>query len=150
MVFQKRYIYLLAIILLTSCSNFSEITIGEIKDLTFNGFEDNALLVGLSVHVDNPTHQKITITDIDFKVYMKNQYLGKANLTKPIILPANSSRNYNIDLKVRVANIFGSALTLMNLKNGQTISFKMQGTINARTMLLKKNIDVLVERKIII
>jgi LEA14-like dessication related protein len=147
---RKQNIFLLFIVLFTSCGNFSKITVGEIKDFTVNGFEDNALLASVSIPVDNPTHHNITITDIDLKVYMNNQYLGKVNAIEPIVLLSKSNRNYNIDLKVRVANFFGAALTLMNLQNGQIILFRMEGTVSARSMLLKKKFEISEERKVVI
>ncbi len=147
---RKGHIYLLFIVLFASCGNFSKIIVGEVKDFTVNGFEDNALLASVSIPVDNPTNHKITITNIDLKVYMNGQYLGKVNIVKPIVLPSKSYVNYNVDLKVRVANFFGAALTLMNLQNGQVINFKMEGSVGARSILIKKNIEISEERKVVI
>lgn len=147
---RKVCVFLLTVVLFSSCGNFSKITVGEVKDFTVNGFEDNALLASVSVPVDNPTHHKITITDIDLKVYMNNQYLGKVNTIEPVVLPSKSYGNYNIDLKVRVANFFGAALTLMSLQKGQVIVFRMEGTVGARSMLMKKNFEISEERKVVI
>jgi LEA14-like dessication related protein len=147
---RKLNIFLLLIVLFTSCGNFSKITVGEIKDLTVNGFKDNALLASVNIPVDNPTHHKITITEIDMKVYMNNQYLGKVNAVDPIILPSKSYSNYNVDLKIRVANFFGAALTLMNLQKGQVIYFRMEGEVSGRSMLIKKKFEISEERKVVI
>ena len=147
---RKRYISLLFIVLFTSCGNFSKITVGEVKDFTVNGFENNALLASVSVPVDNPTHHKITITEMDLKVYMNNQYLGKLNTIEPVVLPSKSYGKYDIDIKIRVANFFGAALTLMSLQKGQVIIFRMEGSVGARSMLLKKNFEICEERKVII
>ncbi len=150
MIIQRKYIYLLATIVFASCSNFSNIRVGEVKEFTVNGFDNNALMVAVQVPIENPTIHKITVTDMDLKVYMNNQYLGKVNSVEPIILPANTNDHYNIDLKVRVANFFGAALTLMSLKNGQIINFRMEGTIGTRSMLIKKNIEIREERKVVV
>jgi LEA14-like dessication related protein len=147
---RKRYISLLFIVLFSSCGNFSRITVGEVKDFSVNGFEDNALLASVSVPVDNPTHHKITITDIDLKVYMNNQYLGKVNTIEPVVFPSKSYGNYDIDLKIRVANFFGAALTLISLQKGQVIIFRMEGSVGARSMLMKKNFKICEERKVVI
>ena len=145
-----RYISLLFLLLLSSCGNFSKITVGEVKDFTVNGFKDNALLASVSVPVDNPTHHKITITEIDLKVYMNNQYLGKVNTIEPVVLPSKSYGNYDIDLKIRVANFFGAALTLMSLQKGQVIIFRMEGSVVARSMLMKNKFEICEERKVVI
>ncbi len=140
----------LIILLCFACGNFSKIEVGEVKEFTLKGFEDNALAIAITVPIENPTMHKIAITDIDFRVYMNNQYLGRVNSVEQIILPSNSSDKYNIDLKVRVANFFGAALTLMNLKSGQVINFRLEGTIDARSMLIKKTIEISEERKVVV
>lgn len=147
---QKKPGYFLIVFLCISCGNFSKIEVGEVKEFTVKGFEDNALAIAITVPIENPTMHKITITDIDFRVYMNNQYLGRVNSVEQIVLPSNSSDKYNIDLKVRVANFFGAALTLMNLKNGHVLNFRLDGTIDARSMLIKKTIEVSEERKVVI
>jgi len=39
---------------------------------------------------------------------------------------------------------------LMNLKNGHVLNFRLDGTIDARSMLIKKTIEVSEERKVVI
>jgi LEA14-like dessication related protein len=147
---QKRIGYLLFLLFLTSCGNFSEVRVGEVKELIVNGFEDNALIMALRVPVENPTRHKITVTGLDLKVFMNDRYVGKVNSTEHLVLPARSNDQYNMELEVRVANFFGTALTLMNLKKGQKINFRIDGVISARSILIKKNIEITEERQIII
>ncbi|MBA7522518.1 hypothetical protein ES705_14637 [subsurface metagenome] len=150
MIWGKKNTCLAAIILFTSCSNFSEIYVGEVREFTVKGFEDNALVVTAAIPVTNPTLYKIRITEIDLKVYMNNQYLGKIHSIEQLVLPAKSDETYNMDLNVRVVNLFGAALTMINLKKGQKINFRMEGTITARSVLVKKRIEIHEERIVVI
>lgn len=132
--------YLLAAILLTSCGGFSKIEIGEVKEINIGGFKDNALLLTVKLPIDNPSAYKITVLELDSKVYINKQYLGTVNSIEKVILPARSNDVYNLDLSIRVANFFGAALSVMNMKAGQKISVRMDGSVKARSLLLTKKI----------
>jgi LEA14-like dessication related protein len=141
------YLFALSFILI-SCGKFSEITVGEINGVTIKGFEENAMIIALSIPVNNPTHHKITLSDFNTKVTMNNQYLGKVNSSDPVILMANSQQVYDLVLEVRLANVFGTALTLMNMKKGQRVLFRIEGSMNARTFLVKKKLEINESREV--
>jgi len=137
-------------IILASCGNFSEISVGEVRDLKIKGIEDNALLVSISLPVENPTLHKITITDLDSKVYVNNQYLGIILMDDKLILPSRSQELYHVDLKIRLANLFGAALSMMNLRRGQRIIFRLEGELKARSALVKRKIPIKETRQVVI
>ncbi len=138
----KKYSYFLFFILLISCGKFSEITVGEIHGFTIKGFDDNALVVMFSIPIENPTLHRITITDFDTRVYMNSQYVGKITSSESLLLPAKSAMIHEMEFKIRLANFLGTALGIMNLKKGQKVSFKLEGTVSARTLLIKKKINI--------
>ena len=146
----KIYFLVLLPFFFISCGDFSNITIGEITGLTIKGFEENAMIVELSVPVNNPTMHKITVSDFDTKVFMSNQYLGKVTSKEPVVLKANSFEVYDLVLEVRLANVFGTALTLMNLKSGQKVLFRLEGTVQSRALLIKRKIDINESREVTI
>lgn len=146
----KIIIYLVATMLLSSCGNFSKITIGEIRDITIKGIKDNALVVAVRVPVENPTLYKITLTDFDSKVFINNQYLGKIRMDDRIVFPSKSEAVYDVDLNIRLANLFGAALTVMNLRSGQRIMIRMEGELTARSALVKRKIPVNESREVVI
>lgn len=138
----KYFAYFIFIVFLTSCGRFSEITVGEINGITINGFEENSLLVTLRVPVENPTHHKITISDFDTRLYMNSQYIGKLSSADIVILPPKSNMVHDLVLRIRLANFLGTAISFMNLKKGQVVNFRMEGTVTARTFLVKRNIPI--------
>jgi LEA14-like dessication related protein len=144
----KIFYLLLLPIFVISCGNFSEITIGDINDLSVKGFEENAMIVSLNLLVENPTLRKITVYDFDTKVFINNQYLGKATLRDPIILKAKSNEIHNVVFEIRLANIFGTALTLMNFQKGQKVLFMLDGNAYARTLLIRKKIEIKESREV--
>ncbi len=138
----KYFAYFIFIVFLTSCGRFSEITVGEINGVTINGFEDNALLVTLRVPVENPTLHRIIISDFDTRLYMNSQYVGKLTSADVIVLPPKSDMVHNIVLRVRLANFLGTAIGIMNLKKDQNVNFRLEGTVSARTKLIKRKITI--------
>ena len=138
----NKSVYFLFLLLLSSCGRYNEITVGEIHGITINGFEENALVVTLSVPVGNPTLHRITLTDFDTRLYMNSQYVGKITSVYPIILPPRSEIQHDLVVHVRMANFIGTAIGLMNLKKGQEVNFRLEGTITARTILMKRKIDI--------
>jgi LEA14-like dessication related protein len=139
-----KYNFFLAIfaLFLVSCGRLSEIQVGDVNNITVKGFEDNALLVSADLSISNPTINKITITEFDTHVYLNDQFLGKMNSVEHIVIHAKSSEKYTIVFNIRLSNFLGTAFAMMNLKEGNKIKIKIEGTITARSLLVKHKIDV--------
>ncbi|RPJ73161.1 MAG: hypothetical protein EHM20_12705 [Alphaproteobacteria bacterium] len=146
----KIYSLFLLLFFSVSCGNYSKITIGQINGVVIKGFEGNALIVSVRVPVDNPTRHKITISDFDTKIFMNNQYLGKMILSDPLVLKAKSDQVYDLLMEIRLANLFGTALNIMNLKSGQIVLFRLEGTVQSRSLLLRRKIEINESREVII
>jgi LEA14-like dessication related protein len=146
----KIILFLVVTVFFSSCGNFSKITIGNISGIKVIGLEDNALVVAVRIPVENPTLHKITITDFDSKVFINNQYLGKILMNDKIVFPSKSDEVYDIDLNIRLANFFGAALTMMNLRSGQRIIIRMEGELTGRSALMKRKIPVNETREVVI
>jgi LEA14-like dessication related protein len=128
--------------LLISCGKLSEIKVGEVNNISVIGFEDNALKISAEIAIENPSINKITITGFDTRVYLNDQYLGKINSAEHLVIHSKSSEKYTILLNVRLSNIFGTAFAMMNLKEGNKINVRVEGVITARTLLIKRKINI--------
>jgi LEA14-like dessication related protein len=133
-----------------SCGNFSKITVGNINGIKVKGIEDNALKVEVKIPVENPTMHKITVTEFDSKVFINDKYLGKIIMNDKIVFPSKSDDVYNVDMNVRLANFFGAALTIMNLRSGQRINIRMEGELTARSGLMRRKIPINETREVVI
>ncbi len=138
----KSLSYFLFLVLLTSCGRFSEITVGEIHGVTIKGFEENSLVVTFYIPIENPTLHRITISDFDTRLFMNSQYVGKISSADVIVLPSRSNMVHEITMHVRLANFLGMAIGIMNLKKGQNVNFRIEGTVSARTVLVKRKIEI--------
>jgi len=145
-----NFVFFLFIVIFSSCGRFSEITVGDIHGVTIRGFEENALVVMLSVPVENPTMHRITITDFDTRLYMNSQYVGNITSVDAVILPPKSEMVHDMVLHVRLANFIGTAIGLMNLTKGQKVNFRLEGTVSARTFLARRKIAINEAREVTI
>lgn len=134
--------FLLLIFLFSSCGKFENIEFGEPQDFKVQGFEDNHLLVNVNVPVENPTIYRIKLTNIDVRVFLNGKYIGKLLIDDNVVIKGNENRIYELPVKVRLNNLLGAAFIMMNLKKGQSVEVKFEGTITAKTMLIKKNIEI--------
>ncbi len=146
-----RLIFLLLCIgLLTSCGKYNEIEIVRVSDIQIKGFDDNALQVSLKLDIDNPSLHRIKISDMDTRLFLNGGYIGKIATDTPVVLKPRSNESYPIDLRIRLANFIGTAMQLMALKTGQQVQIRLEGTVTAKTWMMKKTIAVNESRQIVI
>ncbi len=133
---------ILLIFLFASCGNFENIEFGDPQDFKVKGFEDNFLMVNVNVPVKNPTIYRINLKEIDVRVFLNGKYIGKLLIDDNVIIKGKESRTCELPVKVRLNNLLGAAFIMMNLKKGQQVEVKFEGTITAKTFLLKKTVEI--------
>jgi LEA14-like dessication related protein len=141
---------ILILLVVTGCARYKDIEVGEIQDFSIRGFDENALILVVKVPVHNPSGHKITITDLDARVFMNEQYVGKVNSSEPVILPRKSDEVHELKLKVRLANFLGTAMNMMQLKKGKKVLLRLEGTFVAKSMGLKKKVEIDESREVVI
>jgi LEA14-like dessication related protein len=142
------FFILITSLFFTSCGNFEGITLGELKEVKVSGFEDNFLKLNVTVPIDNPTVHRINIKEIDVRVFINQQYIGKLMVDEHILIRPKSEEIYSLPVKIRLANILNTAFIMMNLSKGQQVQFGFEGNIAVRTMLITRNIEIKETRSI--
>lgn len=138
------------LLLLSSCGRYKEIDVGDIQEFSIKGFVENSLVLAIRVPVYNPSMYKITLTDLDARVYINDEYIGKVNSTEPVVLQRKSSDVHDLVVNVRLANFLGSAMKMMNLRKGSTVKLRLEGTFTAKSCGLKKKVPVDETRDVVI
>lgn len=134
--------FLFIVVLFSSCGNFEKIEIGEPGNFNIKGFEDNYLLVNVDVPVSNPTMYRIKIKEIDVRVFLNGRYIGKLFIDEEVVIKGKENRNYELPVKVRLNNLLGTAFIMMSLKKGQSVEVKFEGAVTAKSLLLKKTVEI--------
>lgn len=139
----------LVIILFTSCGRYKNIEIGEVQEFEMKGFHKDALILSVKVPISNPSLFTVKVTEMDTRVFINDQYIGKVNIADTVILMKKSEKIYDLDLQVRIANLLGSA-KLMNLKKGSSVNVRIEGTIGGRVMGIRKKVKVDESRDVVL
>ncbi len=146
--FGKLFVFLIFFPLFYSCGNFEEIEIGEPKEVKIRGFEDNLLVFDIGLPVNNPTLYRISIKEMDVRVFLNDKYIGKLLIDEKISIKAKKDTVYYLPVKIRLANVLGTAFIMMNMKKGSQSEVRFEGQIKARALLITKTIDIKETKKI--
>jgi LEA14-like dessication related protein len=138
----KLFFGIFILMLLTACGRYQDINIGELQDFSVKGFVENSLVLSVKVPVNNPTAHKITITGLDAKIYINDQYIGKISSPDPLILNKKSDEVHDIILHVRMADFLGTTAKMLNMKRDQSIRLRLEGTFVAKTCGLRRKVSV--------
>lgn len=144
---KKQYrILLLSFITLTfvlsGCTSFKEITIGEIENVSFKGMENNRAGIELAVPVTNPNNLKIIIIDMDLDISINGKHLGKMTNLQKIIIPSRSEEIQIFPVQIELTNMLSGVLSLYRMRNMKSFEMHINGKIKARSFLHFKTIDV--------
>lgn len=135
-------IFITLFFVLSGCSSFKEITIGEIENINFKGMENNRVGIELAAPVTNPNNLKIIIIDMDLDISINGKHLGKMTNLQKIIIPSRSEEIQIFPVQIELANMLSGALYLYRIRNMKTFEMHINGHIKARSFLHFKTIDV--------
>ncbi|HNS31171.1 MAG TPA: hypothetical protein PKN54_03775 [Candidatus Cloacimonas acidaminovorans] len=92
----------IAFLLLTGCGKVNDISIKEINEVKLRGLKKNKIMLNLELVIDNPNTRKISITDIEFKVWMNDRELGDFRITEHVKLIPCSRQPYSIPVEIEL------------------------------------------------
>ncbi|HOF91194.1 MAG: hypothetical protein WBI34_09625 [Tenuifilaceae bacterium] len=95
----------IAFLLLTGCGKINDISIKSIDEVKLKGLKKNKIMLNLEVVIDNPNTRKISITDIEFKVWMNERALGDFRITDHVKLIPCSRKPYSIPVEIELITI---------------------------------------------
>lgn len=139
-------LHLINIIIITfiisGCSSFKDIEIGEIENVEFKGLYNNLAGLELTIPVANPNNFKINIINMNLDISINGKHLGKMTNLQTIIIPSRSEENLIFPVQIELANLLSGALSLYKLRNTKNFEMQITGSIKARSFLHFKTIDI--------
>lgn len=133
---------LLIIILLSSCSMYKSIHIGDVNKVDFKGMLENKISLELKVPVINPNKYKIIVKNMDLDVTINGKYIGKMKNAAPIIIPPKSDEIQDFPVDIHVRNVLASMSVLYKLRNASSVEMQIEGTIKVKALMRSKVIKV--------
>lgn len=133
-----------SLFVLSSCSFYLDLEMGEIESLHFKKADSRKVSFEVMVPLVNSNWFNVTITDIDLNVYMNNEYLGKIKSVENVKLMAKSTEVYAFpfDVEFTGSTILKGAMTLFSLFLERQVEVSLKGDIRAKSFGFYKSIPV--------
>ena len=152
---KKSFVQLFSLLIiigsLSSCFNYEEVEIKDIKSIKLLEFSDKGLVVESVIQIYNPNSYDLNVVDSEFEVSVKNSLIGNAFIDSKVEIPANSEDYHTVVLKSNYKDLAPGALaTLMTITamGGDDIYFKVDGFIIGKAYFIKKKVHVSHEGKV--
>lgn len=146
MVKLKKIIFnLILIVGLTSCVNFEEVEITDIKQIKVEEFGNKSLTLAAEIKIKNPNSFSIKLVDSKFDLFIKNEKIGIGEIVSDLKLPSQSNDYYDVRIKSEFSDL--KTNTLMSLMQSsifmkKKVPFKVKGFVKGRALMITKKIDL--------
>lgn len=148
---KKLFYFLIISILLSSCVDYEEVTLSEIKSIKLLELGSSGLTIESELKLNNPNSYSIKVTESKFDVYIKNNKIGVASIASPLELSKSSDDYHLVKLittfEENQANTLPGILAMSALGGGK-IDVKLDGFIEGKAMFIKKRIEIVHEEKV--
>jgi len=139
---QATAVLFIAGILLNGCEGLDAIEVTGVDNFAFQGIEDNIVHFSTDVTISNPSGVAFRVRDINLRAFVDGNYLGSLTNDEVIRIPARSDSVYNMDLNLRLTNIFSSASVFLGLSRQRQVDVELQGYVMSRSGLITKKVEV--------
>lgn len=142
----KQALYFLTLVVgLSSCVNFEEVEITDIKQIKVEEFGSKALTMAAEIKIENPNSFSIKLVDSEFDLFIKNEKIGKGRIISDLKLPNESNEYYDIKIRSEFSDL--KANTLMSLMRSsifaqQKVPFKVKGFVKGKALMITKKIEL--------
>ncbi|MDA3954541.1 MAG: LEA type 2 family protein [Bacteroidales bacterium] len=133
---------LLVVFVLSSCSIYKAVDIGDVDNVDFKGMVDNKVNLNLKVPISNPNGYKIKIKSMDLDLKINGKYIGKMTIANDIVIPSKSEEAQDFPVEIIVKNPLGSMATLYKIRNAKSFEMEINGTIKVKALINSKIIKV--------
>lgn len=142
--FAKTNIILLVLSFsLFSCFKYEDVQILDVTNIRILNLTTKKIEVGVDMHIVNPNNYKISITDSDLELIIKNKKIGTAKIKEKIELPKKSDQIHHISIITDTKDIVSGAIpVLLSLMFDDSIELQVKGEIRAKAKSISKNFPV--------
>jgi len=142
----RKFYQLSAVFLLclsfTSCLNYEEVEITNIKYVKLLEFSKKGLIVESEIQIKNPNSFEISVVGSEFDIFIKGDKLAKASIKNEIVIAKNSKEYHTIVMKSDYEDFAdGAMVKMLGLTFGSgEIDFKVEGDITGKAFFIKKKV----------
>lgn len=146
---QRFSIVFLLAFLVQSCINYKDVQLKQVDNVKVTNVGKDGISLVVSVTVDNPNWFDINVTNTNLDFYLNGVNYGKAVLTEHIKINSGGEASYDLPMKVQYGNALGAGIsTLFGLISKKEQKIKVEGTIEAKSFLVKRTLPLSLEKTI--
>lgn len=132
----------------TSCSSYKPIEVGNPKDVQVHSIQTNKIKATLFLPIKNPNLFSVKVKEIDATVFINDQKTGNLINSETLKIPAHSNKTQEIKFEIDFSDIVSGGLSIFKILKEREIDMRLEGTITAKTLFSKKEMDFVKERTI--
>lgn len=139
------FFFLLSSILFTSCVNYDQVEIKEIKEVKLISFSEKGLIVDSKVKISNPNIFDIKIVDSKLDVIVQGKPIGTTKIDGKLTLPSKSEDFHTLRLKSSFKDLGKNALAnliAITTNNSNRVDFKFEGYIVGKVFIIKRKVEI--------
>jgi LEA14-like dessication related protein len=136
-------IFVLLILVFSSCGDFQEVTFEGIENVKVNKISQQGIDVDVTAKIKNPNKVAFTIYKSDLDATFSNMNVGKAILTNNVKIKANTSQAYTFNIKSDFSKLSIAELpNLLSIATSKSIKVGLKGNLRVGKLLVKRNYPV--------
>lgn len=129
--------------ILQGCVQYKEVKISQIERVGVKKFSITEIEFFVELQIENPNNYKISITDGDLDLYIKDKKIGKTILQNKLVLPKKSNDVHEIVISTPLKDVLGGTIPfVLGMIGKKNILVHVQGEIKAKAKGIVKKIPV--------
>ncbi len=134
--------------LLSGCSAYEELIIGEAKEVRFDYFDNGKLGLEVDIPITNNGNIDFKVKEIELLVKLNSFAAGEVINIEKVVIKKKSEQIYTFPVEVEINDLSNSARILLSIVGQRKLSIEVDGFIKVRYLLISKKIPVQLEEEI--
>jgi len=126
----------------SGCSHFEDITLVNIKDVTYQDFKDRTLRLVITATVNNPNRFNVKIKDANMDLRLNDRIIGTVTQIEQIELARRTQKEYKILVSIEMKDFLSNLMNLFRVLMNDTKNLNLTGTVHVKSFMYSKTFQV--------
>jgi len=139
-----KYSCLLFIVLnLTSCIQYKEVQIVNVKDVGIKNITPKGIEIEVAMQIKNPNKYAISIVESDLLIFIKEKKIGTAAIKEKVKLGKKSNEIYRFTIQTKTEDLLSGIFPIMmGAITKKSLDLHVLGDIKAKAKGLSKKVPI--------
>ncbi len=135
-------------LLLTGCSSYKVLTIGDAKEVRFDYFNNGKLGLEVDIPISNTGNVDFKVKKVELSVKLNSFAAGEVINVEKVKIKKKSEQVYTFPVEVEINGLSNSAMILLSIVSQRNLSIEVDGFIKVKYIFISKKIPVRLTEKI--